>query len=89
MAKKRRKRTGTRARCVRKTIKIKSKRGRVIAEFMGRQGPGCGPRKKPSTAHLRPYKAEFKAQAKACKGRSRGAFLKCMSRLKGTLPAPR
>lgn len=75
------------SKCVRKKITIKSKRGKVIAQFVGRQGPGCGPRKKPSTAHLRPFKSEFARQARACKGRSRGAFLKCMSRMKGAVPA--
>lgn len=71
--------------CVRKTIKIKRKSGKVVAEFMGRTGPGCGPRPKPSTRHLGRYKKSFAAQARACKGNPRGRFIQCMRKLKGTL----
>jgi len=73
--------------CVRKMIRIKSKRGKVIAEFMGRTGPGCGPRPKPSTRHLSHFKKFFANAAKNCKGRKRGAFLKCMrTETKGAVP---
>ena len=83
--KKQRKRSSTA--CTRKTITIKSKRGKVIAQFKGRQGPGCGPRPKPKTGHLSAYKKEFARQARACKGRTRGAFLSCMKRMGGAMPA--
>ncbi len=64
--------------CKRGTIKFTTKRGKVI-EFTGRGGKTCGPRPKPKTGHLRHYKTVFRAAAKHCKGRSRGAFLNCMS----------
>lgn len=89
MAKRKKKRSAGPARksgCRRTTIKFKTKRGKVI-EFAGKAGKDCGPRPKPKTGHLRPYKKEFARQAKVCKGRTRGAFLKCMSRMKGTTPA--
>lgn len=63
--------------CTRGTIKFKTKRGKVVT-FSGRSGLSCGPRKKPSTAHLRHYKSSFKAAAKHCKGKPRHAFLNCM-----------
>lgn len=56
------------AKCSRKRIVIKKGR-KVIAEFMGRQGSGCPPRKKPSTAHLRAYKAHMKVVAPSCRRR--------------------
>lgn len=71
------------ARCTRKKIVIKSKRGTVKAEFVGHSGPGCPPRKKPSTRHLAPYKKAFARQAKQCAGTSLPGFRKCMKRLKG------
>lgn len=77
MAKRKRKGGGSK-KCVRKTIRFKTKRGKTI-EFTGKQGASCGPRPKPKTGHLRHYKASFKRAAKHCKGRSRGAFLNCMS----------
>lgn len=67
--------------CRSTNIKFKTKRGKTIT-FKGHSGAGCSPRPKPSTTHLRPYKAEFARQAKACKGKTRGAFLSCMSRMK-------
>lgn len=81
---KRRKRGGG---CTRKKIVIKKKSGKVIASFMGRQGSGCGPRKKPSTAHLRHYKSAFKDAVKSCKKASkkrsgkhgRSAFNNCIA----------
>jgi hypothetical protein len=63
--------------CHRTTIKFKTKRGKTIA-FSGKTGAGCGPRPKPKTGHLRHFKAAFKAAAKHCKGKPRGAFLNCM-----------
>lgn len=75
MAKKRKK-TG----CAAKVITIKSKRGKVIAQFKGHSGPACGPRKKPTPPPKR-YRVEFARQARSCKGNSRGKFLTCMKRL--------
>ena len=63
--------------CVRKQIRFKTKRGKTIS-FTGKQGASCGPRPKPKTGHLRPFKAIFKRAAKACKGTTRGRFLQCM-----------
>lgn len=74
----------TKKNCTRKKIQIKSKRGKVIAEFMGHTGAGCGPRPKPSTRHLAPFKKNFALQARACKGNKRGKFLQCMRRIKGS-----
>lgn len=71
--------------CTSKTIRFKTKRGKTIS-FKGHSGAGCGPRPKPKTGHLRAYKSEFKRQAKACKGKPRGAFLTCMKRMKGITP---
>jgi hypothetical protein len=64
--------------CVKKTIRFKTKRGKTIS-FEGKQGASCGPRPKPKTGHLRHFKNQFKAAAKHCKGKPRGAFLNCMS----------
>lgn len=74
---KRRKKSGS-GKCVRTTIKFKTKRGKTIS-FTGKTGASCGPRPKPKTGHLRHFKSAFKSAAKHCKGRSRGAFLNCMS----------
>jgi len=71
--------------CSKKKIVIRGKRGGIKAEFIGHSGPGCPPRKKPSTRHLSRFKATFARQAKACKGQKLGAFRKCMSRLKHTM----
>lgn len=74
------KRRKTRTGCTRKTIKFKTKRGRVIS-FTGREGPSCGPRKKPSTRHLAPWKAVMKKAAPQCKRAARGnvrAYRKCI-----------
>lgn len=65
--------------CTRKKIVIKSKSGKVIASFMGRQGKSCGPRPKPKTGHLRAYKGYMASAARACKGRPRRAFLNCVA----------
>lgn len=67
--------------CVKKKIEIINPRtGEVIADFMGRKGPGCGPRPKPSTAHLRVHKRAMAQAARACKGTKRGKFRACVSR---------
>jgi hypothetical protein len=69
------------AKCERKRIIIRKKGSRkVIAEFMGRQGSGCPPRRKPSTAHLRPWKQVMKKASPQCAKRFGGgkAFGKCM-----------
>ena len=63
--------------CSATTVRFKTKRGKTIA-FKGHSGAGCGPRPQPKTGHLRHYKAAFKAAAKPCKGKPRGAFLNCM-----------
>lgn len=60
-------------------VSFETKRGKTI-EFRGKQGPTCGPRRKPTPPPKR-YRDEFARQARACKGSSRGAFLKCMKRL--------
>lgn len=86
---KQRKRPRSSPSCQKKNIKIKSKRGKIVAEFVGHTGPGCPPRKKPSTRHLGPYKKNFGLQAKACAGSKRSAFISCMRRIKGTERAPR
>jgi len=59
------------ATCKRKRIVIKKGR-KVIAEFMGHQGSGCPPRKKPSTAHLREWKTAMKREAPRCKRAAKG-----------------
>ncbi|MGH7177012.1 MAG: hypothetical protein ACREJC_06515 [Tepidisphaeraceae bacterium] len=61
------------------TISFKTKRGKTI-EFKGKAGKACGPRRKP-TPPPKHFRTEFARQAKACKGGTRGAFLKCMKRL--------
>jgi hypothetical protein len=68
------------AKCTRKRIIIKKGR-KVIADFMGRQGSSCPPRRKPSTAHLRPWKAVMKKASPQCARRFGGgtkAFGRCM-----------
>lgn len=53
------------AKCVRKRIVIKKGR-KVVADFMGHTGSGCGPRPKPKTGHLREAKALMKKAAPQC-----------------------
>lgn len=68
------------AKCKRKKVVIMKGR-KVIAEFMGRQGSGCGPRPKPSTAHLKVFKSVMKDAAPSCKRGARGnikAYRKCV-----------
>jgi hypothetical protein len=68
------------ARCTRKTIKFKTRRGRTIT-FTGKSGSACPPRRKPSTAHLRPWKAVMKKASPQCARRFGGgtkAFGRCM-----------
>jgi hypothetical protein len=68
------------AKCKRQKVVIKKGR-KVIAEFMGRKGSDCGPRKKPSTAHLRMFKDVMKDAAPSCKRGARGnvkAYRKCI-----------
>ncbi len=64
--------------CARNLISFTTKRGKQVS-FPGKAGKSCGPRPRPKTGHLRHYKSAFKSAAKHCKGRSRGAFLNCMS----------
>jgi hypothetical protein len=75
MAKKKRAKAAT---CKKQTIVIRRKSGKVITEFVGRKGPGCGPRPKPKTGHLRQYKGLMKDAARACKGKPRRQFLGCV-----------
>lgn len=56
--------------CSRKRVVIKSKSGKVKADFMAHRGTGC-PKPKRKTGHLREYKAVFKQEVKACKTRAR------------------
>lgn len=60
------------------TVKFQTKRGRTVS-FKGHVGPDCGPRKKPSTAHLRAYKTAMGRAARHCKGRKGQAFKNCVS----------
>lgn len=70
------------AKCKRKRIVIRKKGSKkVIAEFMGRQGSGCPPRRKPSTAHLSLWKRTMKEEAKPCKRKAKGnaaAYRRCI-----------
>jgi hypothetical protein len=59
------------AKCKRKRIVIKKGR-KVIAEFMGHQGSGCPPRKKPSTSHLSLWKRTMREEAGPCKRKAKG-----------------
>lgn len=73
---KRRRRSGS---CHVANVRFKTKRGKVIS-FKGHQGADCGPRPKPSTAHLHQHKIAFKQAAAACKraGKRGRAFGKCI-----------
>lgn len=64
--------------CARTTISFTTKRGKKV-EFDGRAGQACGPRPKPKTGHLAPYKKAFAQAARDCKGDKGQRFLKCMS----------
>jgi len=64
--------------CSSTTIKFKTKRGKMIS-FKGRSGASCGPRKKPSTAHLRHWKSAMRSAAKHCKGKPKQAFRNCIA----------
>ena len=55
-----------------------TKRGKTI-EFSGRSGTSCGPRKKPSTAHLRHFKVAMARAARHCKGKPGQAFRNCVA----------
>lgn len=68
-----------RAGCRKTIVSFTNKRGKKI-EFRGNAGKNCGPRRKPTPPPKR-YRDEFARQAKACKGGTRGQFLKCMKRL--------
>lgn len=67
--------------CKVKEIVIKRKSGKVIARFRGRSGSDCGPRKKPSTAALGPWKKTMKIAAPQCARKFGGGtkeFRKCV-----------
>jgi len=72
--KKKRRSTG----CTRKKISIKTRKGLVT--FVGRQGPDCGPRPKPKTGHLRPWKNAMKDAGPQCARVSKNirAYRKCV-----------
>lgn len=76
--------------CTRTTIKFKTKRGRPI-EFGGRKGPGCGPRPKPKTGHLRVYQTALAAASRSCKRKNlpRKSFLNCVASAMPRVRAPR
>jgi hypothetical protein len=80
--KKRRKRSKARkarsSGCHSGIVRFKTKRGKVVS-FRGKTGAGCSPRRAPSTRHLAPYKKKLAAAARACKGKSAGAFRKCVA----------
>lgn len=63
--------------CRQGTVVFKTKRGKTV-KFAGRTGTDCGPRKKPSTAHLKHYKTAFGRAARSCKGNKGRAFQNCM-----------
>ena len=73
-----RRRKSARTGCRVGTVRFKTRRGKTIA-FHGKTGPGCGPRPKPSTRHLAPYKRALKAAAKSCKGLSKSQFQSCVA----------
>lgn len=77
-SKKRRRRKGRGGSCRTGVVRFKTKRGKVV-QFRGKTGPGCGPRKRPSTRHLAPYKSALRAAAKSCKGLSRREFQSCVA----------
>lgn len=64
--------------CKHGKIRFKTKRGKTV-EFSGRSGASCGPRKKPSTAHLRHYKTAMGRAARHCKGKPGQAFRNCVA----------
>ena len=79
MAKKKRRRSSApKTGCKSGIIRFRA-HGKVV-EFKGKQGPSCGPRRKP-TPPPKHFRVEFARQAKACKGSKHGAFIKCMKRL--------
>lgn len=59
-------------------IRIRTRRGKVV-QFRGKTGPGCAPRKKPSTRHLAPYKRKLASAARSCKGLSKKQFQSCVA----------
>lgn len=74
----RRKRRKSRGGCAVKTITIKTRRGKVV-RFRGKSGSGCGPRKKPTTRHLAPYKRAMASAARSCKGLTKRQFESCVA----------
>lgn len=68
------------AKCHRTVIAFKTKRGKTV-HFSGKTGSGCGPRPKPSTRHLAPWKSAMKRAAPQCKRSAKGnvrAYRKCV-----------
>ncbi len=72
-----RKSRGRHGTCAVKTVRFKTKHG--VRQFRAHSGTGCGPRKKPSTSHLAPYKRRMRAAAKSCKGLKKRQFESCVS----------
>lgn len=64
--------------CTVKTITIKTRRGKVV-RFRGKSGSGCGPRAKPRTGHLAPYKRAMASAARSCKGLRKNQFESCVA----------
>lgn len=77
MAKKKSRRKSRITGCKSGTVRFKTRRGKVIS-FKGKQGPACGPRRKPSTAHLRPFKSMMRKASKSCAGKSLKPFRACV-----------
>lgn len=73
-----RSRKKSRGGCAVKTITIKTRGGKVV-RFRGKSGPGCGPRKKPSTRHLAPYKRAMASAARSCQGLKKRQFESCVA----------
>lgn len=76
--KRRKKSSGGGARCRVGTIRIRTRRGKIVT-FKGKTGPGCKPRRKPSTRHLAPYKRAMASAARSCKGLSKHQFQSCVA----------
>lgn len=76
--KKKRSKARSNTACRRGIVRFKTKRGKVV-QFKGKTGPGCGPRPKPKTGHLAPYKRSLAQASKACKGLPGKSFRSCVA----------
>ena len=78
-ARRRKRRKGhKRAGCRVGMIRIRTRRGKIV-QFRGKTGPGCAPRKKPSTRHLKVYQRMMASAARSCKGLSKKQFESCVA----------